>query len=357
MRVFVTWAHRGELWSETQALIWQQTVERFAGLLDAEDGIDVTLDLWHEHDPALDWTRWGPRQIDLSDYVLIAINEPWAERWTGTNRPDVGPGAVAEADALKGLFFTNQQDFQKKVRIILLPGVGQRDIPKDLWRSKRATVATLSKDGITSVIDELRNQSRPRPSTTSPDTNSTVPGSALLLPEDLLLFRFRDLPHPAIRNHLETLSANPDRYVWWGWWKKFEENPQLELWKAFRDLTEQHGGRVALFDSGSPTGEVRRASVSDVLVPRTNEFDDPHPFTPDSDEWQFIPEYYRPSAPNDSISCAWLCLTSIEDRPFRFYGRYEFVSADTAFSGVIIREPSQLKEQDQSLWHVRRTGR
>ncbi|MDR1441453.1 MAG: hypothetical protein LBJ02_03555 [Bifidobacteriaceae bacterium] len=49
-------------------------------------------------------------------------------------------------------------------------------------------------------------------------------------------------------------------------------------------------------------------------------------------------------------------MTRIEPRPFRFFGRYEFVSNDIARDGVIVRDLEQLTSQDQSLWHLRKTG-
>ena len=172
----------------------------------------------------------------------------------------------------------------------------------------------------------------------------------------MLLLRFRNLPHPAIRNHRRTL--NEAGYAWWGWWKKFHENPQIDLWKTFAAMAARSGGVVGLFDSGSPAGDVCRARVSRVLISRMNEFDDCETFFPDTQEWPFIPDYYRPDGPDDeSISCAWVALNSIEERPCSFFGHYELVSTDATFSGMVLNDPQQLKDQDQSLWHVRRTRR
>ncbi len=39
-------------------------------------GIDVDLDLYHLHDPAVDWSRYGPEQVARRDF------------W-GTPQPDV----------------------------------------------------------------------------------------------------------------------------------------------------------------------------------------------------------------------------------------------------------------------------
>lgn len=357
MEAFVSWAHRGEAWSDTETAVWRRSVEAFAELLDEADDIDVTLDLWHENDPGLDWGRWGLRQIETSDFVLIAMNEPWAQRWRGVNDPTVGGGAVAEANALRGLFTQNQAEFQRRVRVVMLPGAHERDIPLDLNQLKRVTLPELTLNGLAKLLDDLRGiptHTRTTKPTTSP---RPVIGPVVLDQHSMPLLRFRDLPRPTIKNHLKAIEDNPHSYVWWGWWKKYHENPQVELWTALQQAVKASPCRVALFDSGSPTGEVRRATVAQVLVPRLDEFDDCHPFLPDREEWPHIPAYYRPDDEEESQSCAWLCLTSIESRPFRFFGRYEFVSNDIAHNGVLIRDLEQLTSQDQSLWLIRRANR
>jgi hypothetical protein len=358
MKAFVSWAHRGEGWSDTLADAWQETVEAFADLLDDAPDVDVALDLGHENDPDLDWGRWGLRQIETSDFVLIAMNEPWAQRWRGDNDPTVGGGAVAEADALRGLFTKDQSEFQRRVRVVMLPGSYDRDIPLDLYRLKRATVTELSPDGVSKLLDDLRSVPTHvrRPKAPAQAALVRAPSPLILDDDSLLLFRFRDLPRPTIKNHRSVLENNPAGYVWWGWWKKYHENAQVELWEALRRHMGGGPVRVGLFDSGSPTGDVRRATVSKVLVPRLDEFDDCQPFYPDPEEWPYIPSYYGPSEDQEPTSCAWLCLTGIESRPFPFFGRYEFVSNDLAFNGVVVRDLKQLTGQHQSLWHLRKTS-
>ena len=49
------------------------------------------------------WTRFGPRRIVDSAWVIVALSRAWRERWEGRNEPTVGAGAVAEADALPQL--------------------------------------------------------------------------------------------------------------------------------------------------------------------------------------------------------------------------------------------------------------
>ena len=358
-RAFISWAHRGHSWTDTQAATWQGTVLDLATLL-RQSGVISDLDLWHETDHTIDWTRWGPSQVEHADYVVVAINEPWAERWKGANIPSEGAGAVAEADTLKGLFSSNQMDFQRKVRIVVLPGASARDIPRDLERVKRFTVGELTPEGIDSAVRDLLQAPRFQP----PNVSGALPhlGASSAAPshlldfreDDLLLLRFRNLPHPTILNHSQVIATNPQSYVWWGWWKKFRESPQIDLWEGFGQTIGRSGrGLVALFDSG--TGSVRRAWASGVLPPRISGFGDAEAFEPDEVEWHNIPEYYRPrdgAGPGNSF--AWLRLTEIEERPGPFHGQYMFISPDVAQHGVRIDHANQLWPQDQSLWHVRR---
>lgn len=351
MKVFVSWAHRGESWSNTEASTWQATVENFARLVDDVDGLDVELDLWHVNDRDMDWRRWCLEQVRSSDYVLVAMNAPWEQRWRGTNSPAQGSGVVAEADALRGVFERDQLEFQRKVRIVMLPGAHGRDIPEDLARLTRVTVTEVSMDGVRALVDNLLEV--PTRSSNSSDTALLDP--LALAPDSLMLLRYRDLIRPTIAKHREILAQ--DGYVWWGWWKKFHENPQIELWESLRQRLASPPCRVALFDSGSPTGEVRRATVTEVLVPRLDEFDDCYPFAPEPDQWPSVPAYYRPDENSVPNSCAWIKLSAIESQPMRFLGRFEFASPDLTLNGVVIRDLEQLTGQDQSLWHVRPTGR
>lgn len=228
MKVFVSWAHRGEDWSITEADQWAETVKSFARLVDDVAGLDVVLDLWHLNDRDMDWRRWCLEQVRSSDYVLVAMNAPWEQRWRGTNSPTQGSGAVAEANALRGVFERDQGEFQRKVRIVMLPGAHGRDIPEDLVRLKRITVDDLSAVGIQALIDDLQE----RPTRPGGFADTSFPDPLVLGPDSLMLLRYRDLTRPTIKSHRAIIECAG--YVWWGWWKKFLENPQLELWESLR---------------------------------------------------------------------------------------------------------------------------
>ncbi|UJH70916.1 hypothetical protein [Ornithinimicrobium sp. INDO-MA30-4] len=153
----VSWAHRGEGWSDEEAAKWTQEVVEFTAGLRA-NGIDADLDLFHAHEAAIDWTRFGPAAVERADYVIVAISEAWAQRWSGANSANVGAGAVAEADALRGLFQVDQNHWQRKVMLVVLPSQDDAAIPKDLMRASRFWVDPEDADSFESLVRTLTGQ-------------------------------------------------------------------------------------------------------------------------------------------------------------------------------------------------------
>lgn len=156
-RVFVSWAHSGETWSDAQTATWVSAVVDFTVKL-RSFGIDADLDLFHTSESNVDWTRFGPRGVTESEFVVIVLSEAWAQRWTGTNRASVGAGAVAEADALHGLFQQNQSEWQRRVLLVLLPGVDNANLPADLARVNRFYVDPGDPDSFDGLLRTLTEQ-------------------------------------------------------------------------------------------------------------------------------------------------------------------------------------------------------
>lgn len=152
LKVLVSWAHRGEKWSTQQEKDWEQSVMEFTTALRSM-GIDADIDLFHAHEDGSDWTRFGQNAVRDADYVLVAITEGWAERWSGTNGPQVGAGAAVEADTLKGLFINNQVELQKKLKLVVLGEQSPRCIPEDM---ARFTYFKIEVDNLDSFEDLLR---------------------------------------------------------------------------------------------------------------------------------------------------------------------------------------------------------
>lgn len=139
-------------------------VSRFAVLLDKY--VDVEADLFHFTEPGMDWTRFGVRAIRRADTVLIISSDAYWERWEGDNHPGVGAGSVREIDALHGLFDRDQQEFQRKAVIVLLPGQNDRSIPYELSRVQRYAIASISEAGIEPLLRRLFNVPEYRKSAT-----------------------------------------------------------------------------------------------------------------------------------------------------------------------------------------------
>jgi hypothetical protein len=160
--VFISWAHSNTEWSGNEAKEWQAQVADVAATL-VELGIDADIDLFH-FDEATDWTRFGPAGIQKADMTAVIMSEAWAERWNGTNAPSVGAGAAAEADTLRGLFTRNQAEWQRRVVIIMLPGVLGAVVPPDLERVTRLYVDLSDPDSIEAVVRLMTGQPRfPKP--------------------------------------------------------------------------------------------------------------------------------------------------------------------------------------------------
>ncbi len=65
---------------------------------------------------------------------------------------------MSEADTLKGLFNENQSAFQRKVLLVLLPGMGKESIPSDLHRLQWFRIESLDALGIESLLRRIHGR-------------------------------------------------------------------------------------------------------------------------------------------------------------------------------------------------------
>jgi hypothetical protein len=153
---FVSWAHSGEQWQET---IGDFTVQL------RRLGIAADVDLFEAHNPQVNWATYGPKAIERNEFVIIAVNAAYRERWEANNDPHIGSGAAREANVLKGLFNRDQEAFYRKVKIVILPGASTDDIPAELLAApQRFEIAEISADGLENLIRTLTGQPAfPRP--------------------------------------------------------------------------------------------------------------------------------------------------------------------------------------------------
>jgi hypothetical protein len=141
--VFVSWAHGSET--------WQRTIADFAVRL-RRLGIAADVDLFELHNPEVNWATYGPGAIQENEFVILAVNEAYKERWEGTSAPGTGAGAAREANTLKGLFNEDQHAFYRKVKIAILPGAEKTDIPVEL----KATAQYFQIDSVSdAALDDL----------------------------------------------------------------------------------------------------------------------------------------------------------------------------------------------------------
>ncbi|WP_315913953.1 hypothetical protein [Arthrobacter sp. lap29] len=157
IKVLVSWAHKGEGWSEEATIAWQHEVMTFTMEL-RQNGIDADIDLFYAHDNLADWTRFGQMAVEKSDYVLVAITEAWAQRWSGTNKSHVGAGVAVEADTLKGLFNSDQLALQKKLKIVVLGDRSASEIPHDMARIQRFSIDVHKSETYDDLLRTLTEQ-------------------------------------------------------------------------------------------------------------------------------------------------------------------------------------------------------
>jgi len=110
---------------------WQERVLLFTKVLRVSGGVDAELDLFHGSDHR-QWTTFGSELIETCDFTLIAIDAAYKRRWLGKEKTGVGAGVGREAAAIRAIFDRDQDEFVRRVKIVLLPGTSKRDIPDDL---------------------------------------------------------------------------------------------------------------------------------------------------------------------------------------------------------------------------------
>jgi len=157
IRAFVSWAHTGENWNSDESRDWERRVIAFTTIL-RSFGIDADVDLYHSSDPSIDWTRFGQQSVDQTDFIVVAYSEAWGQRWTGTNKPTLGAGAVVEADTIKGILQANQSEFQRRVLVARLPGPGRAKLPNDLNRLNRFNIDVDEPDSFEGLLRTLTGQ-------------------------------------------------------------------------------------------------------------------------------------------------------------------------------------------------------
>ncbi len=144
---FVSYAQSGD--------DWQKAVLQFTTALRRVGGIDAELDLFHGSDHR-QWTTFGLNLIDKSDFTLVAVDAAYKRRWEGEEAEGVGAGAAREAAAIKAIFERSQAEALRRVKVVLLPGSNEEDIPGDLLGfSERFIITAFGSDGLDALLRSL----------------------------------------------------------------------------------------------------------------------------------------------------------------------------------------------------------
>ncbi|WP_193661476.1 toll/interleukin-1 receptor domain-containing protein [Nocardioides kribbensis] len=150
----VSWAHRDPGWDDVRTAQHKDSVLRFTQAL-RRHGIDTDIDAFH---PNEDWTRWGPRRIAESDFILIVISVAWRHGWEGTGDPEAHKGVADEANAVKSLQdHGTRETLQKRCRIILLPGCND-DVPIGMSGIQRYKIKGFETDDLEDLLRDLTGQ-------------------------------------------------------------------------------------------------------------------------------------------------------------------------------------------------------
>ncbi len=156
--VLISWAHSDPGWDQAAVAARQDAVLRLSAAL-REVGIDAELDLHHLSE-SVDWTRWGRARAGESDFVLVVASQSWRSAWEGNGDPTKAAGSAAEADALRSLHTRNRDEFLNKIRIVILPGATDHDIPNGLHGVPRFKISTFDAAGIEELVRSLTAQAK-----------------------------------------------------------------------------------------------------------------------------------------------------------------------------------------------------
>jgi hypothetical protein len=162
-KAFISYAQTSEGWSEDVKERWMADVLQLAMVLSGM-GIDVDVDQFYFEQPGIDWNRFGTLAVEDSDFVLIAVSPSYRERFEGRNNPSVGAGAVREADAILGILNEDQEEYRRKLVVVVLPEASGHDVPTQLSGHQRFTITDISQDGVESLFRLLSEQpATPKP--------------------------------------------------------------------------------------------------------------------------------------------------------------------------------------------------
>jgi hypothetical protein len=150
----VSYGHADPGWTQQQV---QQRSQHVVALVEGlrKHGVDADADLFHMNE---DWTRWGPRQVIESTFVLVIASQAWVAAWTGSGHELRNRGLRGEADAVRSIEHKGRSEFQQRCRVILLPGSGEEDIPRGMEGLTRYKLDGFDTDALEPLLRDLTHQ-------------------------------------------------------------------------------------------------------------------------------------------------------------------------------------------------------
>ena len=108
MRVFISYSHDST-----------EHMDRVLALSNRlrQEGVDCHIDQY-EQSPPEGWPQWCDRQVEKSDFVLVACTETYLRRFKGEEAPGFGLGATWEGHIITQELYNAQGKNTKFIPII-----------------------------------------------------------------------------------------------------------------------------------------------------------------------------------------------------------------------------------------------
>ena len=143
---------------------WQELVLDFTVALRSPGGVDAEVDLFHDVDHQR-WATFGANLIEASDFTLIAVDGAYKRRWLGKEERGVGAGVAREAAAIRAIYDRDQNEFLRRIKLVLLPEIGEEDVPGDLLGDcERFVIGSFDLDGLDRLLRSIYGKAaHPKP--------------------------------------------------------------------------------------------------------------------------------------------------------------------------------------------------
>lgn len=151
----VSYSHTETGWTPALAAERLDQVHRLVYALRTVGAVDADADIFHANE---DWTRRGPARVAASDFVLVVASPAWRDAWIGDGDPTTNKGVRAEADAVRSIEQAGRREFQKRARLIMLPGSSDADIPVGMHGIARHYVSGFEHAELEELLRDLTDQ-------------------------------------------------------------------------------------------------------------------------------------------------------------------------------------------------------